>query len=97
MDAPELLQDLCRRYGVPEPFGAKLRPLVERALKSPPQARKRILDMVERSFAQEAIRLEERDVERARVDQLSKADRDVLKTVADILHGWKPPGWLGNR
>lgn len=95
MDSLDLLRDLCERFGVPEPFGAKLRPLVDRALKSPPQARKRILDMVERSFAQESIRLEERTVEAARVNQLTKEDRAALKTVADILHTWAPPGWLG--
>lgn len=93
MDASEHLSELCARYGVPEPFAKKLRPLVDRALKSPPQARKRILDMVERSFAQESIRIEEHSIERARVRQLSTEDRAILKTVAEILHNWSPPGW----
>ena len=85
----DLLRELCRRYGVSEDFGLRLRPLIERALKSPPEARRRILEMVERSFHQEASRLP-----RPQPVQLTEADRRILRTVAGILHAWEPPDWL---
>jgi hypothetical protein len=85
----DLLRELCRRYGVSEDFGLRLRPLIERALKSPPDARKRILEMVERSFLQEGSR-----PAREPPSRLTEADRRILRTVAGILHAWEPPDWL---
>ncbi|MEX1025143.1 MAG: hypothetical protein WD226_08710 [Planctomycetota bacterium] len=96
MDADSLLDDLARRYGVPRAFGRKLRPLVARALTSSPDAKQRILDMIDRSFAQESLRMDEQPTDRERVRELSETDREVLRTVAEILHQWKPPGGLGN-
>jgi len=84
----DLIRELCARHGVAESFGLRLRPLIERALKSPPEARRRILDMVERSFAQEATR------EGRAGRTLPEADRRILTTVAGILHAWDPPEWL---
>ena len=89
MDPDQIIYDLCERYGVSPDFGHRLRPLITRAQKSSPEARQRIMDMVERSFAQEATRQEALPL-----DELPDGDRRILVTVAGILHSWRPPTWL---
>jgi hypothetical protein len=88
-DAERIIRALCEKYGVPLDFGLRLTPLVARAQKSPADARRRIMEMVERSFAQEAV---------SRVEDSSEedpgADLRLLKTVAQLLHDWRPPPWL---
>ncbi len=91
MDPLQVIDGYCQRYGVSREFGLRLRPLIERALKSPPEAKKRILDMVERSFLQEASRP---DARKDTMKHLPEADRKILSTVANILHNWEPPKWL---
>lgn len=94
MDPTQLIENLCRRHGVPRAFGEKLRPLLRRAQRAEPDARQRILDLVARSFEEESRRC--RDEERAtqRMQALPETDRKILQTVASVLHGWAPPAWL---
>ncbi|MEW6072065.1 MAG: hypothetical protein AB1726_05630 [Planctomycetota bacterium] len=98
MDPRRTIEELCRQYGVPAAFGQRLLPLVERAAQSPPEKRDRLLQMVIRSFAEEARRrTEDREtrVRRARfLRGLSPGERRMLKTVAAVLHHWSPPPWL---
>lgn len=79
---------LCSRFRVSLDFGRRLQPLVERALRADPEKRRLLLEMVERSFAEEARRAE---LERA---GNSPEERKALTTVASVLHGWTPPGWF---
>ena len=90
MDASKIIDELCDRHGVSLEFGRRIQPLVERAGKVRPELRKRILEMVERSFVEEARRQKERKP----MKNLDPADRKILITVAAALHGWKPPFWL---
>lgn len=71
-------------------FGRRILPLVERAGRVRPELRKRILEMVERSFAEEA----RRQKDNSPMKNLEPDDRKILSTVAAVLHGWKPPFWL---
>jgi hypothetical protein len=93
VDARTIIADLCRRFGVSLEFGKRLRPLVERATRSDPQKRRLILEMIERSFAEEARRADEERTSEA----LTPEESRVLSTVARVLHGWKPPAWLDER
>ena len=62
--------------------------LFQRAQVVAPDARERIMDLVERSFAEEARRAsKEREDREAR-------DWRMLTSVASILHEWDPPTWL---
>ena len=90
MDTERTIADLCRRYGVPEEFGERLRPLLERARKKPPRVRLRLLRMVKESFEEEARRI------RATMSphDIHPDDWNVIKAVAAVLHGWRPPAWL---
>ena len=90
MDPAQRIADLCRRYGVSSDFGNRLTPLVARACESPPEKRRRLLDVVERSFAEEA----RRQKGRPSVRDLPPEDRKMISTVASVLHGWNPPTWL---
>jgi len=86
-----IIRRLSRRFGVSEDFGRRLRPLLERALESPPEARRRILDLVERSYAHQALI----DQEEARLaGPPPPPDETALEAVARVLHGWSPPDWL---
>ncbi|MAB80161.1 MAG: hypothetical protein CMJ89_12485 [Planctomycetes bacterium] len=92
MDASKIINELCARYGVSEEFGRRIQPLVERADKVRPELKKRILEMVERSFIEEARRQKECNP----IKNLDPAERKLLSTVAAVLHGWKPPLWLSH-
>ncbi len=91
MDPSRIIADLCQRFGVSQDFGRRLKPLVERAARSEPEKRRRMLELVERSFAEEARRADEQ-----RVAELTLApeERRVLTTIARALHHWQPPRWL---
>ena len=91
MDASSIIDELCRRFGVSPKFGNRLRPLIERAQVVPAESSRRIMDLVERSFAEEARRAREEEAERRANGQ---RERRVLSAVAAILHGWDPPEWL---
>lgn len=90
MEPARIIEELCRRYRVSPKWGGKLLPLVERAQVVAPEAASRILDLVERSFAEEARRAREEEARRGADD----ADHRVLRAVAPILHDWSPPRWL---
>ena len=94
MDPTQLIEQLCRRHGVPRAFGEKLRPLLRRAQRVEPEARQRILDLVTRSFEEEARRCREAERETERLKALPEADQKILHTIAGVLHGWSPPAWL---
>ncbi|MFT5289226.1 MAG: hypothetical protein ACI8QS_003441 [Planctomycetota bacterium] len=96
MDPNELIQDLCVRHGVPRAFGERLRPLLVRAQRVGPVARQRILDLVTRSFEEEGKRVRADQRNSAGTAALSREDLRVVQTVADVLHGWVPPGWLNS-
>lgn len=86
MDVRRFIARLCARFRVSRDFGRRLQPLVQRAVESPPEKRRLLLQLVERSFAEEARRaLRELGGER---------DRRALVSVARLLHGWTPPAWL---
>lgn len=86
MDADRLLTRLCERHGLdPEPLRPYV-PLVRRALVSPEGVRRKILIMVEESLARRADGDPEATVE-ALEDDL---DEEVLRAVAQRLHGWTP-------
>lgn len=88
MDAPRLIAQLCSRFRVSLDFGRRLQPLVEMAVRAEPRKQRLLLEMVERSFAEE-----ERRVARAR--QAGPAeDWRTLAAVARVLHGWNPPSWF---
>ena len=93
MDPSVILRELCQRYGVSPAFGNKLRPLLERAQVVEPDAKLRIMDLIERSFAEEARRAAE---ERRQKQDKDSQDLRVLSAVAAILHDWEPPDWLKN-
>ena len=79
---------MCNRFRVSLEFGRRLQPLVERAARSDPEKQRRLLDMIERSFAEEGRR-----AERER-QGCSSEDWRALTTVARVLHGWNPPSWF---
>lgn len=85
----QTIADLCRKHHVPLGFGNRLLPLVRRALASPEEKRERLLQLVDRSFAEEARRRS-----RNRPANLTTEDRRLLRTVGNVLHGWEPPDWM---
>jgi hypothetical protein len=91
LDPSAIIDELCRRYGVSPKFGNRLRPLIERAQVVPAESSARIMDLVERSFAEEARRAREEESEKRANAQ---RERRMLSAVAAILHGWDPPEWL---
>lgn len=88
MDPRRLIAQLCSRFRVSLDFGRRLQPLVEMAAKAEPRKQRLLLEMVERSFAEEARRLA-----RERVDGPGE-DWGALVTVARVLHGWSPARWF---
>ena len=89
MEARRIIAELCKRFGVSHEFGRRLLPLVERASRSEPDKRRRILEMIERSFAEEARRIAFQGPATLPPEELR-----VLSTVARVLHDWNPPRWL---
>ncbi len=89
MDARAIIDELCRRFGVSGGFGRRLLPLVERAVRSEPGKQRLILELVERSFAEEASRNSTRWN-----GVLTGEEWRCVRTVASLLHGWRPPAWL---
>ena len=47
MDASQIIDELCARYGVSKEFGRRIQPLVVRASQVRPELKDRILQMVE--------------------------------------------------
>jgi len=90
MDASQIIDELCARYGVSKEFGHRIQPLVVRASQVRPELSERILQMVERSFREEA----RRQKERLPIKHLDPTEHRILTTVAAVLHSWKPPFWL---
>lgn len=88
MDARRLIAQLCTRFHVSLDFGRRLQPLVEMAVRAEPKKQRLLLEMVERSFAEESRR-----AERERKGALGD-DRKALTLVARTLHGWNPPSWF---
>lgn len=82
---------LCTRFRVSLDFGRRLQPLVEKAVQAEPEKRRLLLELVERSFAEEARRAELEDEEDG---SGSPDDRRALNAVASVLHGWNPPSWF---
>lgn len=82
------LDQLCSRFGVSQEFGRRLSPILRRAHGSPPERRRFLLGLVERSFAREADRLRRRQSVR-----VTEEDR-ALASIAGTLHAWDPPSWF---
>ena len=91
MDARIFIARLCTRFRVSLDFGRRLQPLVERAARAEPEKQRLLLDMVERSFAEEARRIA---AERGERPPSPADDWRALTTVAAVLHGWEPPAWF---
>ena len=88
MESSRIIAELCARYGVSLAFGRKLQPLVELACKSEARKQSLLLEMVERSFAEESKRIAREKAGGA------PDDWHVLSSVARLLHGWNPPSWF---
>jgi hypothetical protein len=88
VDARRFIARMCSRFRVSLDFGRRLQPLVEKAARAEPDKRRLLLEMVERSFAEEGRRAE---LERS---GCSPEDWRALATVARELHGWNPPAWF---
>lgn len=88
MDVPRLIAQLCNRFRVSLDFGRRLQPLVEMAARSDPRKQRLLLELVERSFAEEGRR-----AERDRLNDPEEDDR-ILCMVARVLHAWNPPRWF---
>ena len=89
-DPAKKIDELCRKHGVPKEFGARLRPLLERAHDASPEKRQRLVELVERSFEEEGRRVRRL---LAPAD-LAPEDFALIKTLAAVLHAWHPPMWL---
>jgi hypothetical protein len=90
MDARRLIAQMCSRFRVSIDFGRRLQPLVEKALAAADtKKRQGLLDLVERSFAEEGRRLEFE-----RRGGSSPEEWRALQSVARMLHAWNPPGWF---
>lgn len=87
MDPERLFQRLCDRHDLDPEEVAEYAPLVERAVVSPADVRSRILTLVEDSFARRAGGDDEATLDALEGD----LDEEVLRAVAEKLHGWKPP------
>jgi hypothetical protein len=84
MNAENLLRALCERHGLPPDYGARLLPLVERALQAPEAVRDRILRLVDVNL---------KSCAEGRVDHEKlwrDLDQEVLVAVARVLHHWTP-------
>ncbi|MFO1010816.1 MAG: hypothetical protein U1F29_12200 [Planctomycetota bacterium] len=84
MNAENLLRAMCERHGLPPDYGARLLPLVRRALQAPEDVRDRILRLVDgnlKSCAEGRV-----DPEKLWRD----LDGEVLIAVARVLHNWTP-------
>jgi hypothetical protein len=88
VDVHRFVSEMCTRFRVSRDFGHRLQPLVEKAARSSPDKRKLLLELVERSFAEEGRRAE---LERS---GCTPEDWSALVSVAGVLHGWNPPQWL---
>jgi hypothetical protein len=88
VEARRLIAQLCTRFHVSIDFGRRLQPLVEKAVGSDPEKRRLLLELVERSFAEEARRAE------TLAHDDPEADLRALAAVAGVLHGWTPPAWF---
>lgn len=92
MDAQALFARLCSRHSLDPGLLSEYVPLVERALCSPDRVRERILRLVEDSLGRRAG-----GDPTATFDALeSDLDDEILKAVAERLHGWSPP-WRRRR
>lgn len=88
MDARRFIAQLCSRFHVSLDFGRRLQPLVEMAARAGPRKQRLLLEMVERSFAEEGRRAE-RNRKGSPID-----DWKALALLARELHGWNPPSWF---
>ena len=91
MTPDRILTDLAGRYDVPEGFGQRFVPLLQRALEAGPDVRSRILELVERSFVRESERVGRL---RAEAERRQSPEWKLVVTVARIVHNWSPPEWL---
>ena len=89
LDAPRIIARLCSHFRVSLDFGRRLQPLVEKAAQAEPEKQRLLLELVERSFAEESRR-----VELERRSDTRDEDWRALINVASVLHGWNPPGWF---
>ena len=78
--AERRLRQICTRHRVSYQRGARLLPLVQRALSADGELRRALLDVVEASLARDAC-----DGERA------ASDARALAAVASALHSWGHP------
>lgn len=84
MNAENLLRAMCERHGLSPESGARLLPLVRRALEAPHDVRDRILRLVDDNLKGSATgELEPKKLWR-------DLDEEVLIAVARVLHGWSP-------
>jgi hypothetical protein len=84
MNAENLLRAMCERHGLSPEAGARLLPLVRRALAAPADVRDRILRLVDTN-------LKGCPSGQIEPDKLWRdLDNEVLIAVARVLHAWTP-------
>lgn len=82
MDPRAILEQLCRRHGLPLDIGLRLAPWLERRLHTSPRRRATILRLVETAVAREASTVGK--AQRAQEDY----EERCLRAVAGVLHNW---------
>ncbi|MEM1453305.1 MAG: hypothetical protein AAF957_25395 [Planctomycetota bacterium] len=87
MDAERLLQRLCERHGLDPVDAHELLPLIQRAIASPDEVRRRIFGMVEVYVQRRA----EGDSTATLAALEQDLDDEVLRAVARTIHRWDPP------
>lgn len=83
MTPEELVRALCARHSLSPDAGTPFLPLVREALAARPEARDRLLSVVDRNLAELARRPSEPAAP-------ISGDESVLRAVARVLHNWTP-------
>lgn len=87
MDAERLLKRMCARHGLSSATEHELLPLMQRALISPDDVRRRIFAMIEDTVR----RRSEGDATATLAALEQDLDDEVLRAVALRVHTWDPP------
>lgn len=88
MDSRRLLQRICRRHGLAYDEATRLLPILRRAIRSPAEVRDRLLLVIERSLARRSAATARHAPDAVFRD----LDDELLVSVAQVLHVWKPTG-----
>jgi hypothetical protein len=87
LDPERVLRQRCVRHRVPAEAGARLLPLVRRALRASPALRRRLLRIVDAVLAADAERISRRKPAPSGAPRAGR-EEDCLHAVAALLHRW---------